>query len=76
MVNTALTDTYQVVTTTKALKNGVSTCRRMYYNKETWVMANQPVNEFTPDFYSNLFTTIRFSVPNRHHLNLFPGYKI
>ena len=37
-------------TTTKALQHEVSTCRQIYYNKETCVMANQSVNEFYTQF--------------------------
>ena len=33
-------------TTTTALKNEVSACEKMYYDRETRIMANQSVNEF------------------------------
>ena len=33
-------------TTTTSLQNEVSTCQKMYYDRETWVMANKSVNEF------------------------------
>ena len=46
MVKTALKDTYLGVTTPMAHKNEVSTCRHMYYDRETRVMVNQSVNNF------------------------------
>ena len=46
MVKTSLKDTYLGGRTTTALKNEVSTCRQMYYDRETRVMVNQSVNEF------------------------------
>ena len=46
MVKTALKDTYLGGTTPTALKNEVSTCQKMYYDRETRVMVNQSVNEF------------------------------
>ena len=33
-----------------ALQNEVSTCRKMYYDRETRVMVNQSVNEFYTRF--------------------------
>ena len=50
MSKTALKDKYTGGKTPTALKNEVSTCRKMYYNKETWVMVNQSVNEFYTPF--------------------------
>ena len=44
MVKGALKDTYLVGITTAALKNEVSTCRKVYYDKEIRVMVNQSVN--------------------------------
>ena len=46
MVKTALKDKYLGGTTTTALQNKVSTFRKMYYDRETWVMVNKSVNEF------------------------------
>ena len=46
MVRTALKDTYLRVTTPTALQNEVSTCCQMYYDRETYVMVNNSVNEF------------------------------
>ena len=50
MVKIALNDTYLGGTTPTALKNGVSTCRQIYYDKETSGMVNQSVNEFYTQF--------------------------
>ena len=50
MVKTALKDIYLVGTTPTELQNEVSTCQQIYYDKETWVMANQEVNEFCTCF--------------------------
>ena len=50
MVKTALKDTYLGGTTPTALKNEVSTCREIYYDRDTRVMVNQSVNEFYPRF--------------------------
>ena len=50
MVHTALDDTSLVETTPTALKNEVSTFWKMYYDKETWIMLNQSVNEFYTQF--------------------------
>ena len=50
MVKTALRDTYLVGTTPKALKSEVSTCRKIYYDRDTRVMVNQSVNEFYTRF--------------------------
>ena len=36
--------------TTISLKNEVSTCQKVYYDKETRVMVNQSVNEFYTRF--------------------------
>ena len=46
MVKTALKDTYLGGKTPTALQNEVSACRKMYYDRETWVMVNQSANEF------------------------------
>ena len=48
MVKTAPNDTYLEYTTPTALKNEVSTFWEIYDDKETWVMINQLVNDFTP----------------------------
>ena len=50
MFKTSLKDTYLGVTTPTALKNEVSTCRKMYYDKENQFMINQSVNEFYTRF--------------------------
>ena len=50
MVKTALKDKYLGGTTTTALQNKVSTFRKMYYDRETWVMVNNSVNEFNTRF--------------------------
>ena len=50
MVKTALKDTYLGGKTPTALQNEVSACRKMYYDKETWVMVNQSVNNFYSQF--------------------------
>ena len=44
MVKTVLKDSYLGRTTPTALKNEVSTCRKMYYDRDTRVMVNQSVN--------------------------------
>ena len=46
MVKTDLKDTYIGGTTPATLQNEVSTCQKIYYDKETRVMVNQSVNEF------------------------------
>ena len=50
MVKTALNDTYLGGKTPTALQNEVSTCRIMYYDRETCVMVNQSLNEFYTRF--------------------------
>ena len=50
MVKTALKDTYLVGTTPTALQNEVSSLRKNYYERETWVMVNHSVNEFYTPF--------------------------
>ena len=47
---TALKDTYLGGTTPTELQNEVSTCRKMYYDKENKVIINQSVNEFYTRF--------------------------
>ena len=47
MSKTALKDTYFGGTTLTELQNEVSTCQQLYYDKETKVIVNQTVNEFT-----------------------------
>ena len=42
----SLKDTYLGGTTPTALQNNVSTCRQMYYDRETLIMVNRSVNEF------------------------------
>ena len=46
MVKISLKDTYLVGTNPTELQNEVSTCRKMYYDRETRVIVNQSVNEF------------------------------
>ena len=46
MVKTSLKDTYIGGTTPTKMKNEVSACRKMYYDREKWVMINQLVNNF------------------------------
>ena len=41
MVKTALKDIYLGGTTPKEAKNEIYTYRKMYYEKETWVMVDQ-----------------------------------
>ena len=48
MVKIALNDTYLGETTLTALENEVSIWRQMYYDRETPVIVNHSVNEFTP----------------------------
>ena len=43
-------ETYLGGTTPTELQNDVSTWRKMYYNKENWVMFNQWVNSFYTRF--------------------------
>ena len=50
MVKTSLKDTYLGVTTPTALKNEVSTFRKIYYDKETQVIINNLVNELYTRF--------------------------
>ena len=50
MVKTPLKDTYPGIKTPTALNNEVSTCWKMYYNKENQVLINQSVNEFYTRF--------------------------
>ena len=50
MVKRDLKDTYLVGITTTALKNEVSTCRKVYYDKDNQVLINQSVNEFYTHF--------------------------
>ena len=50
MVKTSLKDTYLGGTTPTALKNEVSKCWKMYYDRETRVMVNQSVNKFYTRF--------------------------
>ena len=50
MVKASLKDTYLGGTTPTALKNKVSKCWKMYYDRETRVMVNQSVNEFYTQF--------------------------
>ena len=50
MVITSLKDTYLGGETPAALKNEVSTCRQMYYYRETSIMVNKTVNEFYTRF--------------------------
>ena len=50
MVKIALKDTHLGGKTPTALKNKVSTCRKMYYDKKNWVMVNESVNEFYTRF--------------------------
>ena len=45
MDKTDLNDTDLGGTTSTAQKSEVSTCRKIYYYKENWVMVNQSVNE-------------------------------
>ena len=47
MVKIALKDTYLGGTTPTSLQNEVSTCRKNYYDRETQVILNQSVNEFS-----------------------------
>ena len=51
IVNTALKDEYLGTTTPAALKSEVSTCRKIYYDRETRVMVNHSVNEFYTRFF-------------------------
>ena len=48
---------YLGVTNPTALKNEVSTCRKVYYDKDTLVMFNQSVNDFYIHF---LFKIVAF----------------
>ena len=50
MFKTALKGKFLGVTNTTSLKNEVSTCRKIYYDRETRIMANQSVNEFYTRF--------------------------
>ena len=50
MVKTALKYTYLGGKTHTELKNEVSTCRKMYYDREIRVMVNQSVNAFYTQF--------------------------
>ena len=59
MVKTALKDTYLGGTTPTALQNEVSTCRKIYYYKETWVMVNQSVNEFYTQFLLKIYALLQ-----------------
>ena len=61
MVITVLKDTYLGGTTPTALKNEVSIFRKMYYDRETRVMVNQSVNEFTPNSSLKLMNSLRMS---------------
>ena len=51
MVKLDLKYTYLGGTTPTALQNWVSTCRKMYDDKETQVMVNQSVNYFYSRFF-------------------------
>ena len=53
-----------VGTTTISLKNEVSICRKMYYDKETWVVVNLSVNEF--------YTRFLFRIDALQHDSAFP----
>ena len=44
VIKTDLKGTYLGRATSTALQNEVSTCRKMYYDRETFVMINQSVN--------------------------------
>ena len=55
MAKTALKDTYLGGTTPTALKNEVSTCRKMYYDRETRIMVNQSWNEFYTRFFFKMY---------------------
>ena len=46
MIKTDLKDKYLVGKPPTAFQNEFSTFRKMYYDKETQVMANQSINEF------------------------------
>ena len=54
MVKIVLKDEYLGGTTPTALQNEVATCRKMYYDKDNWVMINQSVTSFTPASSSKL----------------------
>ena len=56
MLKTALKDTYMGITTSTAIQNEVSTCRKIYYDKETRVMVNQSVNSFYTRFLFKMDT--------------------
>ena len=72
MSKISLKDKYIGGKTPTALKNEVSTCRKMYYNKETWVMVNQSVNEFyTPFLFMIYAPPTKISVPDIYRSNLF-----
>ena len=51
MVKTALNDTYLGGITNTSPKNEVSTCQKMYYDRETCIMVNQSVNQFYTSFF-------------------------
>ena len=55
MVKTALKDTYIGGTTPTALKNEVSTCQIIYYEKYNQVMFNQSVNQFYTQFLFKIY---------------------
>ena len=64
MVKTYLKYTYLGVKIPRALKNKVSTCRKMHYDKETLFMVNQLVNEF--------YTRFLFKIDALPHDVVFP----
>ena len=56
MVKTSLKDTYIGGKTPIALQNEVSTCRQIYYDKDTRVMVNQLLNEFYTRFLFKIYS--------------------
>ena len=49
-LKTVLKDTYLGGTTTTELQNEVSTCQKIYYDRQTSIKVNQSVNEFYTRF--------------------------
>ena len=62
MVKTALNDIYIEVTTPTAMQNEVSTCHKIHYDKEAWVVVIQSVTEFYTGFLFKIYSLPQYVV--------------